>query len=103
MMLEKKDIMEVLVKEDPVFGCVHQKYVDFSEDKKMRLAYEAREKKRRDELFLAFVEKRAEKRGEKRGIKKGLSQAAREMKRSGMAAERIQQFTGLSRAEIDAL
>ncbi len=36
--------MEILVKDDPVFRNIHQKYIDFSTEKKIRMAYEAREK-----------------------------------------------------------
>lgn len=106
----KGGVMEILLKDDPIFARVYEKYSHFSEDKELRMAYEAREKHRRDEIsMISFAEKRGLKEGIKKGIKKGvkkgiqqgLYQAAVEMRHKGLDFELIQQVTGISRKEIE--
>ncbi len=97
---EKEETMEILLKDNPVLTSAHQKYIHFTEDKELRMAYEAREKYQRDRLSMLSY---AEEKGMKKGRKEGIYQVAAEMKRSGMAAEHIQQYTKLSLQEIDAL
>ncbi len=94
---EKGETMEILLKNDPILTRAHKEYVRFTEDKELRMAYEAREKYHRDQLFMLSSAKRE---GIKEGIEQGLSRAAAEMKRSGMDPERIRQFTGLSLEDI---
>ncbi len=100
--------MEILLKSDPVLTRAHDEYVHFTEDKQLRMAYEAREKYRRDQLFMissAKLEGRAE--GMEKGMEKGETkrsyEIATKMKRGGMAFELIQQFTGLSLEEISEI
>ncbi len=96
--------MEVLLKNDPILTRAHDEYVHFTEDKQLRMAYEAREKYRRDQLSMissARQEGRAE--GMEKGEAKRSYEIAVKMKHSGMAYELIQQFTGLSLKEISEL
>ncbi len=100
--------MEILVKDDPVFRNIHQKYVDSSTDKKMRMADEAREKKRKDEIFLlSSAEQRGREKGEEIGKEKGrkeaLYQIVTTMQQNGMDAAHIQKLTGLSQQEIERI
>ncbi|PIE00326.1 MAG: hypothetical protein CSA81_13850 [Acidobacteria bacterium] len=94
---DKGDTMEILLKSDPVLARAHDEYVHFTEDKQLHMAYEAREKYRRDQLFMLSS---ARQEGRAEGREKGIYEIATKMKRSGMAFELIRQFTSLSLEEI---
>ncbi len=109
---DKRDTMEILLKNDPVLTQAHDEYVHFTEDKQLRMAYEAREKYRRDQLaMISFARQEGMEKGIEQGVRKGIAEGevkrsceiAAKMKRSGMRYELIEQFTGLSLEEISEI
>ena len=84
----------------------HSKGEDFKYPFKLELTRLLLEKvalRRAEKKVGMQSEKRGEKRGEKKGEKLALQKTAVKMKADGLPFETIQRYTGLSKAEIEAL
>ncbi|MCI9005182.1 MAG: Rpn family recombination-promoting nuclease/putative transposase [Lachnospiraceae bacterium] len=109
---EKKEVFDMLAKNDPYIGSAYQRLQLISQDRQMRMEYETREKAIRD-YNEGMLE--AEERGEERGRKEGISigeergrkaealSIARKLVGMGFPTEEIVKITLLSEKEIEGL
>ncbi len=109
---EKKEVFDMLAKDDPYIGSAYQRLQLISQDRQMRMEYETREKAIRD-YNEGMLE--AEERGEERGRKEGISigeergrkaealSIARKLVGMGFPMEEIVKITLLSEKEIEGL
>ena len=109
---EKKEVFDMLAKNDPYIGSAYQRLQLISQDRQMRMEYETRENAIRD-YNEGMLE--AEERGEERGRKEGISigeergrkaealSIARKLVGMGFPTEEIVKITLLSEKEIEGL
>ena len=109
---EKKEVFDMLAKNDPYIGSAYQRLQLISQDRQMRMEYETREMAIRD-YNEGMLE--AEERGEERGRKEGISigeergrkaealSIARKLVGMGFPTEEIVKITLLSEKEIEGL
>ena len=97
---EENNIMNTILKDDPILQKAHDEYVKFTGDDELREIYESRLKYKRDHLTLL---RSAEKRGEKKGEKQKAIDTAKKMIEEGMDNNLIARITGLSIPDIEKL
>ena len=109
---EKKEVFDMLAKNDPYIGSAYQRLQLISQDRQMRMEYETREKAIRDyNEGMLEAEERGEERGriegisigEERGRKAEALSIARKLVGMGFPTEEIVKITLLSEKEIEGL
>ena len=96
--------MKIVIQDDPIIAKAHEKYVEFTQDKRMREIYEGQieyERRYLSDLEEAKIE--AEIKGKIEGKIEGKMETAKEMLAEGSDKDFISRVTGLSLEEIEKL
>ena len=101
---DREEEMKMLAQKNEKINRAFGVLMELSEDEKVKLRYEAREKAERDERdrLKGSLAKGIEI-GMEKGMEKGMVAVAKKMLEENMSAEVISRFTGLSIAEIENL
>ena len=97
---EDNEIMNTLLKDDPIFRKVHNRYEQFTADDKLRDIYEARLKRERDD---ASILEGAVRKAREEGIEKGVAITIKKMLMKGIPVEEIMNITDLSSEDIEGI
>lgn len=96
----REELMETIIKDDPVLEKAHNKYTQFTADDELMQLYEARIKYQLDynsDIYNAKEEGREE------GVKAGKIEDALKMLDEGFKLDVISRITGLTISEIERL
>jgi len=101
----REEIMEELIKDNPILTKAHKRYTQFTRDERLMEIYHARMKQQADEktrLSDAKIEgmRKGMRKGVRKGMKKGKIEDAKVMLNDGLSPEKVSKYTGLPIEEV---